>query len=1268
MTESIRLTSIGTYETDIFDESAAEIPAYDPISQRLFVVNANSASVEVLDLSNPSSPTKINEIDATDYGGIANSVAIKNGVVAVAIESENTQEPGQVVFFDTNGNFLNSVTVGALPDMLTFTPDGQKVLVANEGEPNDDYTVDPEGSVSIIDISGGVANATVTTADFSNFNAQIDALRESGVRIFGPEATVAQDVEPEYIAISEDSTTAWVALQENNALAVLDINSGQITDILPLGFKEHNASGNGLDASNRDDEINIQNLPVLGMYQPDAIATFEANGETFIVTANEGDSRDYDAFSEEAQVGDLDLDPTAFPNADALQNDEALGRLSVTTANGDTDGDGDFDQLYAFGGRSFSIRDAQGNLVYDSGDDFERITAQLIPENFNSNNDENDSFDSRSDDKGPEPEGVVTGVIDGRTYAFIGLERVGGIMVYDISNPTTPSFVQYINNRDFSGDPEAGTAGDLAPEGLTFISAEDSPNGKPLLVTANEVSGSTSIYEINEFTPIYNIQGAAQTSPLEGDSVTTIGIVTAVDSNGFYLQDPTGDGNDATSDGIFVFTGSAPTVTIGDELQVEGTVSEFVPRNAASGSLSTTQIGGNPTITTLSTGNSLPTAVILGAEGRIPPTEVIDNDDLEVFDPAEDGIDFYESLEGMRVEVQDAVAVSPTNRFGEIFTLADNGVDATGVNDRGGITIRPEDFNPERIQIQLDRDLLPDFSAPVNVGAALGDVTGVVGYSFGNFEVLATEEFSPTASDLEPETSNLVGTDDQLTVASYNLLNLDPKVEDQALVNRSSDIDDDLSEGQFDAIASQIVENLNSPDIISLQEIQDNDGAEQTDVVDASLTYQTLIDEIVAAGGPQYEFFDIPPEDDQSGGQPGGNIRVGYLYNPDRVDLIEGSGERLEDPNLADGDAFEDSRNPLAAEFLFNGQEVSIVNNHFTSKGGSSPLFGDIQPPINGGEEQREEQAQIVNNYVDEILADDPNANVVVLGDLNEFQFFSPIQVLKGGENPVLTNLTETLPEEERYSYIFEGNSQVLDHILVSDNLAASAEYDPVHVNSEFTNQASDHDPVLSRFELAVPDGVLWGSTGSDELVGTQEDETLYGRAGDDTVAGGLGDDLIFGDEGEDVLRGDLNSRDPGGTVGGDDTIYGGAGNDRIGGKAGDDSLYGEAGDDQIYGDDGDDLLRGGLGNDTLVGDDFSGGNGSDTFVLALGEGMDTILDFKVGDDLIALADGLMFEQLSITQSGSNTLIDSSDVTLAILNGVDANSLIANASTTFSMI
>jgi len=293
-----------------------------------------------------------------------------------------------------------------------------------------------------------------------------------------------------------------------------------------------NIDGNGLDASDEDGEINIDNWPVQGMYQPDAIASYEVNGETFLITANEGDSRDYEGFSEEARVADLELDPTAFPNAAALQAEEALGRLTVSTVNGDTDGDGDFDQLNAFGGRSFSIRDAQGNLVYDSGDDFEQITAALLPESFNSDNSENNSFDSRSDDKGPEPEGVTTGVIVDRTYAFIGLERIGGVMTYDVTDPTRPTFVQYINNRDFSVefDPEAAAAGEseawraagnLGPEGLTFIAAEDSPNGNPLLVTANEVSGTTSIFEISTILSGSDGQNTFAVSPENGTVTIT---------------------------------------------------------------------------------------------------------------------------------------------------------------------------------------------------------------------------------------------------------------------------------------------------------------------------------------------------------------------------------------------------------------------------------------------------------------------------------------------------------------------------------------------------------------------------------------------------------------------------------------------------------------------------------------------------------------------------------------------------------------------------
>jgi predicted extracellular nuclease len=574
--------------------------------------------------------------------------------------------------------------------------------------------------------------------------------------------------------------------------------------------------------------------------------------------------------------------------------------------------------------------------------------------------------------------------------------------------------------------------------------------------------------------PIYEIQGAGHSSPFVGYAVNTQGIVTAIANDGFYLQDPTGDGDEATSDGIFVFTGAAPTVQVGNLLAVTGQVSEFFPGGEESGNLSITQLI-DPKMTVLSSDNALPAPVSLGADGRTPPTDIIDNDNFETFDPSQDGADFYESLEGMRVQVQDAIAISPNNRFGEIFTLPKGGTGATGLSERGTINISPDDFNPERIQIQIDSDLLPSFAPEVNVGDRLGNVTGVVSYSFGNFEVLATEKFPLISGELQPETTDLIGTADQLTIATYNVLNLDPKVEESSLTEgQAGEVDDDLGEGRFAAIANQIVNNLKAPDIIALQEVQDSDGAEQTEVTDATLTYQTLIEAIVEAGGPRYEFRDIAPIDDKSGGQPGGNIRVGYLLNPTRVEFVEGSLDRIEDPDLSDGNAFSDSRNPLIAKFRFNGQEVSVINNHFSSKGGSTSVFGTTQPPVNGGVNQREAQAQIVNDYVDSLLVTDAAANVVVLGDLNEFEFLSPLNILKGGTSPVLTNLTETLPDNERYSYIFEGNSQALDHILVSNNLAERAEFDAVHVNSEFFDQASDHDPLITRLNLPpLPDPVI---------------------------------------------------------------------------------------------------------------------------------------------------------------------------------------------------
>ncbi len=510
----ISLSPIGTYETGQFDESAAEIVAHDPDTQQLFVVNAQKGAIDVLDISDPAAPTLATTLVAD---GPVTSVAVRDGFIAVAVENDPKQLPGWVQFFAIDGfDKVAEVEVGALPDMLTFTPDGTKVVVANEGEP-DHYCFDepgnagdPEGSISIIDVSGGVENVTgddVRTADFTSFNSQIDDLRAAGVRIFGPNATVAQDLEPEYVVVNGSSTTAWVALQENNALAIVDLATATVTSIEPLGFKDHSRRGNALDPSNQDDAIAIANWPVRGMYMPDGMDAYEFGRRTYIVTANEGDARDYDCYSEEARIRDLDLDTAVFPNAADLQKNANLGRLNSTTSfdtvRFDLD-DGEFvpvlepaTELYSYGARSFSIWNEAGDLVFDSGDDFERITAALIPDEFNSNNDENGSFDSRSDDKGPEPEGIEIAKVYSKTYAFIGLERVGGIMVYDITTPRNPKFVEYVTNRDFTGDAEEGTAGDLGPEGLTFIAPGDSPNGRPLLVVANEVSGTTTIFEIN---------------------------------------------------------------------------------------------------------------------------------------------------------------------------------------------------------------------------------------------------------------------------------------------------------------------------------------------------------------------------------------------------------------------------------------------------------------------------------------------------------------------------------------------------------------------------------------------------------------------------------------------------------------------------------------------------------------------------------------------------------------------------------------------------
>lgn len=498
---NITLSHLGSYR--VADSTgSAEILAYDSLSNRLFVVNSLRNKLHILSFANPGALTAIDSVNFASYGGGINSVAARRGIVAIAVEDSVKTNNGKVVFLDTNGAFLKQVSAGALPDMVTFTSDGRYVLTANEGEPNDLYTIDPEGSVTVVDLQNGVANATATTALFTAFNGQETALRAQGVRIFGPNATVSKDVEPEYVTVAGDS--AYVALQEANALAVMHIPTATITRIMALGYSDHMQAGNGFDASdNNGNEVLIANWPVRGMYMPDAIASYSVGGQTYVVTANEGDARDYDPLEEEVRVGaaTYPLDATAFPHASLLKSSFNLGRLTVTSKMGDTDNDGDFDQIYVFGGRSFSILNpATGAMVYNSGDRFEHITRvdPKVGKLFNADNG-NNSKKNRSDNKGPEPEGVTMATINDTTYAFIALERTGGVMAFDVTNPTAPVFVQYINTRD-----TATFGGDNGAEGIIFIPADSARGRKAHVLTANEISATVAVFEVDAYVPVPN--------------------------------------------------------------------------------------------------------------------------------------------------------------------------------------------------------------------------------------------------------------------------------------------------------------------------------------------------------------------------------------------------------------------------------------------------------------------------------------------------------------------------------------------------------------------------------------------------------------------------------------------------------------------------------------------------------------------------------------------------------------------------------------------
>ena len=476
-TENIVAEDIASFKEiatiDLGGETSAEISAYDPSTKKLFVVsNEGGAKVEVVDLTNYPTVTKFKTLSYPANAGI-NSVAVSNGLLAIALDGASKQGNGDVVVLKTSDlSEVKKITVGAMPDMVTFSPDGNYILSANEGEPSDDYTVDPKGTISIINIKD---NYSVKTLDFASLESQKANLVAGGFRIYGPNASFAQDIEPEYIAISADSKKAYVTLQENNGVAEVDIVSGSITKINPLGTRDISLAENPFDVSDKDNKILLSNWPIKAFYLPDAISFFSTGGTSYLALANEGDTRAWKGYDEEVRVKSLKLDPTKFPTAATLQLDGNLGRLTATKAYGDTDGDGDYDEIYATGGRSLSILNASnGALVANIGKDLEQHVI-----------DAGKYDDERSDNKGVEVEGVTVAQVNGKMLAFIGLERVDMVAVYDVTTPATPKFVQLFSTGD-------------APEGVLFVKPKDSPNGRSLLIVASEGDGTVKFFQPNK--------------------------------------------------------------------------------------------------------------------------------------------------------------------------------------------------------------------------------------------------------------------------------------------------------------------------------------------------------------------------------------------------------------------------------------------------------------------------------------------------------------------------------------------------------------------------------------------------------------------------------------------------------------------------------------------------------------------------------------------------------------------------------------------------
>jgi VCBS repeat-containing protein len=804
----------------------------------------------------------------------------------------------------------------------------------------------------------------------------------------------------------------------------------------------------------------------------------------------------------------------------------------------------------------------------------------------------------------------------------------------------------------------------------------------------------------------YEIQGEGLVSGYVGQRVTTTAIVTAVGNNGFYVQDATGDGNASTSDAVFVATGAKASVLVGDSVTISGTIAEA----GGSGALTVTGYAVGATVIVNSHDNALPAATLIGHDGLHPPTSIIDNDNLSSSDPTTDGIDFYETLEGMRVTVQ-APQVIARSDGSETWVVASHGQDATGLNAAGGLTVSAGDFNPEKILIDPTSDIYAGFTGSFTQGDQLADVTGILTYGTSStndvgYKLIPTSAATLTHdANLQPEVTSLVGDATHLTIASFNMEN--------------ADINDGAT--KFQLIAQTVVYNLKAPDIIFAQEIQDADGAGAGTDYTGTVTANAIIAAIDAAGGPHYTYVEVAPTaNNTTGGEPNGNIRPGYFYNADRVSYVEGSATQIT------GAAYDGSRKPLVAQFEFNGETITAIDIHSTSRLGSDALFGSYQPPIDGGDASRTAQAQGVADYVHALLQSDPHANVVLGGDFNGFYFEQAFTALT---NAGLTNLNSLISVEERYSYLYNGNLEQIDNLLASSGLMDGAQFDAVHINTlKAANDpmATDHDQVITSLYIPLPnhapvaandsigvnedatssnlyatllgndtdpdagntltitgvntsgtlghvvfdaashslqyvadndafDTLPTGATASDSFTYTISDGTLTSTATVNVTVTGIADGITQnGGSGADTFVGSAGDDRIYGNAG-NDTLSGGAGADFISGGIGNDTLYGEAGRDYLLGGAGNDTLYGGDGNDYLSGDagnDFLfGGAGADTFAFGQAGGKDTIGDFDTTLDKILLANNISVTNSLVSDVNRDGTMD---LTLTFTSGTQA--------------